>query len=158
MEPVSPIELLAAVNTGGVRVRVAKGVDAPKVRCGVIFEVREEQGGCLVKHDDGATYGWSWKELIRELDPEAPAIQPEAAGQIWIYRNTPIALPATSTFSVNLSFGTMGAKPEPPSYMDMLSKAQDPTPGPEPEPEPAPESVQIRVKLLNFYNNSITIE
>ena len=51
----------------GTRVRVTTE-PAPDCRTGVVTGNKwTEKNGCLVKHDDGPSYGWSWTELEEEV-------------------------------------------------------------------------------------------
>lgn len=60
----------------GTRVRI---IVEPRPKCdtGVVqADQWDERGGCLVKHDDGPRYGWSWHEMV-SIVQEQQAEQPE---------------------------------------------------------------------------------
>lgn len=56
----------------GTRVRVTT---SPRPECSVGVVSAQQwntRGGCLVQHDDGAIYGWDWKELEEECLERVP--------------------------------------------------------------------------------------
>ncbi len=64
-EAVQPLEV-PSVWLPGTRVRVIARSRPPVNTGEVLEEGWSEKGGCLVLHDDGAKYGWGWKELALE--------------------------------------------------------------------------------------------
>ncbi len=49
----------------GTRVRIAADNEW-KGMAGVVCEIKEKHGGCIVQHDTGPTGGWGWSELELE--------------------------------------------------------------------------------------------
>jgi len=49
----------------GDRVTIPEGRSSQGLpeRSGAIEIIEDRSGGCLVRHDDGHLYGWSWREL-----------------------------------------------------------------------------------------------
>jgi hypothetical protein len=50
----------------GTRVKIIAD-KRPEIDMGRVLEEQwDTKGGCLVFHDDGATYGWAWHEMVSE--------------------------------------------------------------------------------------------
>ena len=49
-------------------VQLCSWVKGPTVRTGVIYELRPQNGGYFVNHDDGPTYGWMEYEIEARSD------------------------------------------------------------------------------------------
>ena len=80
----------------------------------------------------------------------------DSSGTIWVYRKQPIVLPASSTFSTTLTFGSPGI----PTLEEVYGKIERVLAGEDADKvcaEPPPAQTVMRTVMLGYYKSLVEV-